>query len=590
MADKTHSIGQSWEVVPLPCQSLDAQRRIVDVNDEWCALTGYSREEAIGMQSQRLVPEDHVDYYRETFALFVEQGYLAGRDCFLRTASGETRCVNIYGRMLPTGGDTLCHCILIDVTEHRESERALNESEKRFRSLFEDAPNPIVVHDGVSIVLANDAAVGFLGYERVDEVVGIGVADLVAPETLETVQERVSKLMAQDWTAPLVEEHFLRKDGTVAIGDTVASSTLMNGHRLVTVSAIDLAGRREAEAAMKESEERFRGLFEMSADAIVVHDGKRALFANRAAMEQFGVPSDQEVTGAPIGQFIASESAEVVARRIRELAEGSDAQPPTEVVLRRRDGSTWEAEATTAMVTVGGQRVMQTTFRDTTERKRVERELEQYRRELERLVEERTRSLDRVRAELGGVTAVIGRVVEQRDPFTAGHQRRVAALSVAVANELGMPTSEVDLIRVAADLHDIGKISVPAEILSKPGVFSALEYELVKCHVQASYEIISSAQFDSAIAEMVYQHHERLDGSGYPRGLSGEQVIPGARVLMVADVVEAMTSHRPYRPALGVEAALEEVAAGRGVRYDADVVDVALRVMRAGFDFEAAPF
>jgi len=182
-------------------------------------------------------------------------------------------------------------------------------------------------------------------------------------------------------------------------------------------------------------------------------------------------------------------------------------------------------------------------------------------------------------------SAVIARTVELRDPYTAGHQRRVAELSVAIAEELEMGAEDVDIIRTAAAIHDIGKVSVPAEILSKPGRFSDIEYELVKTHAIAGYEIIASAELGRPVAEIVRQHHERLDGSGYPSGLTDESLLPGSRVLMVADVVEAMSSHRPYRPAIGVEAALDEISSGRGSLYDTAVVDACVALLKRGFQF-----
>ncbi len=176
------------------------------------------------------------------------------------------------------------------------------------------------------------------------------------------------------------------------------------------------------------------------------------------------------------------------------------------------------------------------------------------------------------------LTEVVREVIEARDPYTANHQRRVAQLSTAIATELGMSDQEVGEIRVAALVHDVGKISVPAEILSKPGMLSLTEFALVKKHAETGYRIISSANIDGPLGELVFQHHERCDGSGYPRGLSGDEMLLGAKVLAVADVVEAMASHRPYRASLGLEAALQEIEEGAGGRYDAAVVASCVRV------------
>jgi putative nucleotidyltransferase with HDIG domain len=180
----------------------------------------------------------------------------------------------------------------------------------------------------------------------------------------------------------------------------------------------------------------------------------------------------------------------------------------------------------------------------------------------------------------------ISLTIEMRDPYTAGHQRRVAELSLAIAKELGMGETESHGIYLAAIVHDIGKINVPAEILVKPGKLSEMEYELVKQHVNASYEILKNIRFPWPIADMVHQHHERIDGSGYPLKLSDGDILFGARILAVADVVEAISAHRPYRPGLGIEAAIAEIEQGKSTRYDEAVVDACKRLIREkGFKF-----
>ena len=177
-------------------------------------------------------------------------------------------------------------------------------------------------------------------------------------------------------------------------------------------------------------------------------------------------------------------------------------------------------------------------------------------------------------------------MVEVRDPYTAGHQRRVADLSGAMAREMGLAPDRIDGIQLAGLIHDLGKISVPAEILSKPSRLTELEFRLIKIHPQAGYDILQDSAFPWPIARMVLEHHERMDGSGYPRNLKGEEIIMEARILAVADVVEAMSSHRPYRPALGVEAALEEIEKNRGTLYDNTVADACVKLFRdKGYHF-----
>jgi len=183
---------------------------------------------------------------------------------------------------------------------------------------------------------------------------------------------------------------------------------------------------------------------------------------------------------------------------------------------------------------------------------------------------------------------VLSMTVEARDPYTAGHQRRTTILAEAIAGEMGFPPEKIEGLRMAGKIHDIGKISTPSEVLSKPTRLTPVEYELVKAHAQKGYEILKEVESPWPLAEIVYQHHERMNGSGYPRGLKGDEILMEARILGVADTVEAMSSHRPYRPALGVEAALGEIDKNKGVLYDSDVAAACLKLFREkGFTFEA---
>jgi putative nucleotidyltransferase with HDIG domain len=192
--------------------------------------------------------------------------------------------------------------------------------------------------------------------------------------------------------------------------------------------------------------------------------------------------------------------------------------------------------------------------------------------------EELRTSVDKLRKITGATIQAMAQTVEVRDPYTAGHQKRVADLARAIATRMGLSSDRVDGIRMAGVIHDIGKISVPAEILSKPGLLTPLEFSLIKTHSQIGYNLLKDIEFPWDIATMVLQHHERLDGSGYPQGVAGERILLEARILTVADVVEAMASHRPYRPSLGLEKALEEIKDKKGRFYDPEVVDACVQL------------
>ncbi len=215
-------------------------------------------------------------------------------------------------------------------------------------------------------------------------------------------------------------------------------------------------------------------------------------------------------------------------------------------------------------------------------RRKLEIDNREHRENLEQTVARRTselqKTLEKLQRTMEGIIQTMALTVETRDPYTAGHQKRAADLACAIAKESELSEDQIFGIRMAGEIHDVGKISVPAEILSKPSQLSEIEFGLIKTHPQVGFDILKGIEFPWPIAQMVLQHHENINGSGYPQGLSGEEITPEARILAVADVVEAISSHRPYRPALGIDKALEQILKNREILYDPNVVDVCLKL------------
>jgi len=211
-----------------------------------------------------------------------------------------------------------------------------------------------------------------------------------------------------------------------------------------------------------------------------------------------------------------------------------------------------------------------------TERKRAEKQVEE--------------SASQLRQMMDGTVKAISSALEFRDPYTAGHEKRVAELSCAIAVEMGLPADQVEGVRITGYMHDLGKIAIPAEILFKPGSLTENEINIVRTHPQFGYDILKEINFVWPVALATLQHHERMNGSGYPQGLKGDAILLEARILAVGDVVETMVSHRSYRPALGLEAALKEISANQGILYDADVVDACVRLFKErGFKLLSRP-
>lgn len=205
----------------------------------------------------------------------------------------------------------------------------------------------------------------------------------------------------------------------------------------------------------------------------------------------------------------------------------------------------------------------------------IEKQNQHYARDLEKVVEQRTNSLQ---VAMQSIISLLASVVEIRDPYTAGHQRRVGNLSATIAGKMNLSKNTIEFIRIIGYIHDIGKICIPTEILSKPGKISRLEMQMIRNHPFSGYEMISRVNLPEVIAETIYQHHERCDGSGYPRGMEISEITIEAQIIMVADVVEAMISHRPYRPALGLEAALQEIEQNSGSLYNPEVVSACVNL------------
>ncbi len=199
---------------------------------------------------------------------------------------------------------------------------------------------------------------------------------------------------------------------------------------------------------------------------------------------------------------------------------------------------------------------------------------------LNQRAEELKASFEKTRLILEGTVLAMSKIVESRDPYTAGHEQQVARIACFIAQKMSLSEHQVEAIRIAAQLHDIGKMSVPSEILTKPGRLSHLEMEMVKTHSQNAHDILENIEFPYPIEQIILQHHERIDGSGYPKGLKGDAIVLEARIIGVADVIEAISSHRPYRPALGIEAAMEEITTHRGTLYDEKVVDACIEIYK----------
>jgi PAS domain S-box-containing protein len=328
----------------------------------------------------------------------------------------------------------------------------------------------------------------------------------------------------------------------------------------------NITEHKRMEEELKASAEQFRGLVEQSIAGIYIIQDGIFVYCNLRFADIFGYDSSDEILGLNPMAIVDERDRSLVSENMRIRAEGEENDINYSFSALRKDGSKIDVGVHGAQASYLGRPAVIGLLQDISEKKRDEDKIQHY--------------ISQLQDAFMNTVEVAMNLSEMRDPYTAGHERRVAEVAVAISAELGFDAHRQQGMRVAGYLHDIGKITIPAEILSKPGKLSAIEYSLIKGHAQASYDALKNVDFPWPVAQVALQHHERIDGSGYPQGLKGEGIIIEARILAVADVLEAMSSHRPYRPGLGIETAMTEIIRGRGTIYDTAVVDACLRLFK----------
>lgn len=305
----------------------------------------------------------------------------------------------------------------------------------------------------------------------------------------------------------------------------------------------------ESDKVLRESENRFKKMIEDNTDGIVVVDQRGFIrFVNNAATRLFD-----------------KDRMRLLGTRLNYPLKTDKLQP---IIIPGEMGKEKTGEMHIVETEWERQPAFLATIRDITLRVNAERALQQSNIKLRKLMEE--------------VVNGLVYAIEMRDPYTAGHQRRVAELACEIGENMSLPSEQIDGLRIAALLHDIGKIHVPSEILSKPGKLTNVEFAIIESHAEAGYEVLKSIEFPWPIAQIVLQHHEKMNGSAYPSGLKMDEILIEARIICVADVIEAMSSHRPYRPALGINMAMREINQNKGILYDDNVVTACNRVIEAG--------
>ncbi len=552
--------------------------RFINVNSSMARMHGFATPEEmladvtdIGRQLY-VNPED-----RERYRTILEEsgeinGYEAQvyrKDGSIIWTSTSARAVrDALGNIIRFEGTTE------DITIRKRAEEILEENRNELQWLFKSMINAFVLFESVfddtgkfvsyRFVYINDAYENITGVKN-DEVRGKTVHE-VWPET---------------------EPEWIKRYGEVAVTGVSQTFDLYheptkklyhcnvyrpwNTKERFCVIFEDITERMLAEEKIKKSEQKFRSIFENAVEGIfqTSPDGK-LLSINPAFARMTGYSSPEEMVDTIVDLdrqvYVNAEDRELFKKIIEENGHITG----FETQHYRKDGSKiWVSINARCVYDEKGKVIhYEGTFENITKRKQAEEELKQ--------------TLEKLRSSLMGTINALSSTVETRDPYTAGHQRQVSSLAYSIAREMNLPDDVVDKIRMAGILHDIGKISVPAELLAKPTQLTDIEMNLIKVHAQSGYNILKDVGLPYPIAEIVLQHHERLDGSGYPQGLKADQILLEAKILSVADVVEATAANRPYRPALGIDVALKEIESNGGTLYDKSVVEACLKLFREG--------
>ncbi|MCK9195706.1 MAG: PAS domain S-box protein [Syntrophales bacterium] len=554
--------------------------RILAANPEACRIFGRTEEEICRIGRAGLM--DLAD--PRLAAALSEQsrtGRFQGEFAFVRkdgvSFPGEISSIIFRDH----DGNLKTSMIVRDISDRKRTEDALQESEERLRDLiFSIADWVWEVDENGVYTYSSQKGIDLLG-ESPEDILGKTPFDFMPPDEAQRVAAIFSEIVANKAPIKDLENWNIRRNGEKICLLTNGVPVLgkegnLKGYRGVDK---DITERKRVEKELAQSYDLLTNLARQVPGVVYQYrlypDGRSAFPYSSPGMNDIYevTPEDVRKDATPVFGRLHPDDYDHVVVSIQKSARTLQTFYCEFRVILPRQGLRWRWSQAHPERLVDGSTLWHGIISDITERKQIEEQLQQ--------------TLESLRKAFGATIQVMVSAVEARDPYTAGHQIRSADIARAIATEMGLSQDTIEAIRMAGPIHDIGKLSVPAEILSKPTKLSEIEFSLIKEHARTGYEMLKDVESPWPLAEIVYQHHERMDGSGYPRNLRGDEILIEARIIAVADVVESMASHRPYRPALGLNAALEEIESNKGTLYDADAVDTCLRLFREkGFQIE----
>lgn len=579
LRESAEKLGLFVQHAPSAIAMFDRDMRYIANSRRWLADYGLGEQELAGRSHYEVFPEISErwkEIHRRCLAGTIES---CDEDAFVR-ADGHTDWVRWEVLPWRTGDGEVGGIIIFSevITKRKLAEREIEYKSAVLGAQQESSPDAILVVDEDARIVSYNRK--FLDLWKIpEELAKAGVDEPVLHSVIAQVVDADAFLARIRYLYEHKEEKsedvLETTDGRII--ERHSAPALGSGGRYFGRIWYfrDITVRKRSESELRASEQRFRAMIEQSISGTCIIDREgRFVYLNPRLTDILGYQSSEPLVGRPAMEFVAPESRDLVRENMRQRAAGEPQSARYSFEAIRKDGSHITLGAHGNVGIYLGEPMLITTVQDVTELSRAENELR-------RTVEKLTRAVQ-------STIEVISTIGELRDPYTHGHERRVGEIATSIAAELGLAADFVEGLRIAGYLHDVGKIAIPAEILSKPSRLSKAEFDLVKGHAQQSYEILRTVELPWPVAEAAWQHHERMDGSGYPRGLKGDQIILEARILAVADTVEAMASHRPYRPGLGIDKALAEIERCRDTMYDPTVVDACLRIFRdKGYEIPA---
>jgi len=537
---------------------IDKDFNVLRVNNQFCKISGLSESKNLAKKCYESFPGEHCN--KPTCPVKkIQSGssYLERESKKVRTDGKVVPCIiTIFPLMNADGKVTGMVENYKDITDRKKSEDALKKSEANFKETQKVAnighwelnlsSNRFMWSDEIYQIFEISPKKSGVSYET--------FLDLIHPGDRDYVDKSYINSLGKKKPYSIVHRLFFKGGRVKYIQERYKTYYDGNGKPLRSIGTIQDITRK------KKAEEEINNLAKFPSEnpnpvLRVDYEGK-IIYQNKACKNKLQNLKDKG------GKYISKQITDLINNMIREKSE-------KQIAVDISSGKSVYEFSIKPIIKEGYTNIY---GRDITERKKAQEDLE--------------KSYINLQKTLNDVINTLASIIETKDPYTSGHQKRVAALSISISEEMGLDKDRIEAIGTAAMIHDIGKINIPASILARPGKISDIEYDMIKTHSQVGYNIVRRIEFPFPIADIILQHHERLDGSGYPEGLKGNDIVLEAKILAVADVVEAMSSYRPYRPALGMDKAIREIKKGKGKLYDGEVVEACIKVItKKGFKF-----